>query len=174
VFSIIFTDTFGPTGGWCWLDVYQTNEHKYLVRKLILVFYLVNWFFIILTTFFIFKVIGILKNQSIQSNKNRVILAIYHVLKWFPIIQIICVVPSTINRIYNVLDQPPNFVLMIFQTIFGSIIGLGYLIIYVRIPYVKHALKIFYYKLLKIERTSSDSMINSNDIDVSVSQNPLI
>lgn len=115
-----------------------------------------------------------MKKQVKISNRSKVLLGIYHVLKWFPIAHIICVIPSTINRIYNVLGVPPNYILIVFQTIFGSILGLCYLIIYIRIPYVKHALEIFCFKVFKIERDIINGVINENEIDDNVIQNPLI
>lgn len=137
-------------------------------------FYSVNWFFIILNSFFIFKVIGILKSQSIKSNRSRVLLGVNHAIKWFPIAQIICVIPSTISRIYNVLDKPPNFTLIIFQTIFGSILGVCYLIIYVRIPYVKHALNIFYCKVFNIKRKNTEIVTQNYPLNGSGSYTQLL
>jgi hypothetical protein len=134
----------------------------------------VNWFFIILNAFFIFKVIGILNSQSVKSNRSRVLLGVNNVIKWFPIAQIICVIPSTISRIYNVLDKPPNFTLIIFQTIFGSVLGVCYLIIYVRIPYVKHALNIFYCKVFNIKRENTEIIIQNNQLNCSVNYTQLL
>jgi hypothetical protein len=116
------------------------------VHKLILFYYLVNWFFIILNSFFIFKVIAILR-QSIRNKNNLGLLQTFHKLKWFPIVQIICLIPGTITRIFNILHLQPYFPLVIVQTFFGSFIGVFYLIVYIRLPHVKIALKAFFQRV---------------------------
>lgn len=135
-FSIIFTDTYGPTGGWCWLDVYRKQDTKKLVLKLTLSYYALCWFFIILNSFFIFKVIYILR----EHKKEVVLLEIYHKLKWIPVASVICTVPSTISRVNNIISDEPSFILIMLQAIFGSAMGLFCLIIYIRLPNVKNAI----------------------------------
>jgi len=158
---ILFTDTFGPTGGWCWVDVYRNNQP--LIHKLILFYYCANWFFIILNTFFIFKVICVLNNEDNLTPKRVYLLSVYQILKWFPIVQIICILPSTVNRLFNVFNKQPEFPLLILQTVFGSTIGLGYFLIYLRIPVVKNSLKVFYNKICCKKFFNNDHiMINSN------------
>jgi hypothetical protein len=89
-------------------------------------------------------------------------LSFFNRLKWFPISQIVCMIPSTISRMYSVFDLEPNMVLTISQTIFGSILGVLYFIIYIRIPHVKHSLKVFYYKLIKKENEDLNNIILDN------------
>jgi hypothetical protein len=125
-----------------------------------------NWFFIILNAFFIFKVINILHSNNKRSYSRTVLLQVYHIIKWFPIVQMICIIPSTISRVYNVLDLEANFVLVLLQTIFGSCIGIPYLIIYLNLPEVKECLRVLYNKLFnRLEREISvdyGSDFNSN------------
>jgi hypothetical protein len=87
-------------------------------------------------------------------------------MKWFPIVQILCIIPSTISRIYNVLDLEANFVLVLAQTIFGSFLGIPYLIIYLNLPQVKECMRVLYDKIFnRVEiETSIDygSDANSN------------
>ncbi len=125
-----------------------------------------TWFFIILNAFFIFKVISILHKNNNRSYSRTVLLKVYHVMKWFPIVQILCIIPSTISRIYNVLDLEANFVLVLAQTIFGSFLGIPYLIIYLNLPQVKECMRVLYDKIFnRVEiETSIDygSDANSN------------
>ena len=76
--------------------------------------------------------ISILNSQNNQNQRRKYLLCDYHIFKWFSIVQIICIIPSTINRIFNVIDNEPIFIISLLQTIFGSLIGLGYFIIYIQ------------------------------------------
>ena len=97
----------------------------FLIHKLIMFYYLVTWFFIILNTFFIFKVISILNYQNNLTPRRKFLLSAYHIIKWFSIAQIICIIPSTVRRMFDLLGQQPNYILTMLQTIFGSIEGVA-------------------------------------------------
>ena len=87
-----------------------------MVHKLTIFYYLVTWFFIILNAFFIFKVISILNFQSNLTQRRRFLLSAYHVIKWFSIVQIICIIPSTVRRMCDLLGEQSNFILTMSQT----------------------------------------------------------
>jgi hypothetical protein len=80
---------------------------------------------------------------------------IAHKLKYFPIINIICILPSTVNRIYNVLDLDSNFTLVLLQTIFGSAEGIGYLVVYLMIPQISQSFNFILSR--KFNDTTQDS-----------------
>ena len=143
------------------MDVYRCDETN-IIHKLILFYYITNWFFIILNTFLIYKVISILSNAG---NKSLTLLLIAHKLKYFPIIHIITILPSTVSRVYNLLDLEPNFTLALLQTIFGSAAGIGYLVVYLLIPQVNQSLKFLFERLFNRQDKSQD--INNTSLDIS-------
>ncbi len=80
----------------------------------------------------------------------------YSVMKWYPIIQIICSIPATINRLYDVITKSNSFWLMLIQALFDGIEGLLITIIFLLDPEIKHSLKICFFRILK--RKSEISM----------------
>jgi hypothetical protein len=164
-----FTDTYGPTGGWCWLDVYRCDGTN-LIHKLILFYYVTNWFFIILNSFLIYKVLSIISNSG---KRNYSLLLMANKLKYFPIIHIVCILPSTVSRIYNVFDLESNFILVLFQTIFGSLNGVGYLAIYLMIPQVNNSLKILFNRFKKPEKSQENTGNSSMDLSSEFIENNL-
>lgn len=133
-------------------------------------FYIVHWFFIILNSFFIFKVITILKDNS-NSERNRYFLSVCNVLKFFPIAQICCIIPSTINRFAILFNRGEvefnSFTLNVLQCVFGSITGLFYLIIYIFLPDVKLALSTFCSRVCCHKRISTNKLIKKENLIVS-------
>ncbi len=152
-FRILFTDTYGSSGGWCWIDIYE--DHRPIVNKLVLFYFCIQWFFIILNLFFILKVINIL-NENVTS-RNKYLMKIYSVMKWYPIVQIICSLPATINRLYDIIAKENNFALMITQSIFDSLEGCFITIVFLFSPEIKNSLNICWYKFFSKQRIKRDT-----------------
>src|SRR5690606_37919574 len=74
-----------------------------------------------------------------HSRRSYYVIAIHYKLKWFLVCQFICMIPSTISRVYNIVNKQPNYILQVFQTIFGSISGVLFFIVYCYLPNVKVA-----------------------------------
>ena len=70
------------------------------------------------------------------------------VSKYFPkliaynVVQIVCIIPPSIHRIYYLIVGIENYHLMLFQTIFDSITGLLFAIVYGMNNSVRNELKI--------------------------------
>jgi hypothetical protein len=165
---IIFTETYGDSGGWCWLDMYN-KKGRPIISKLILFYYVVMWFFIILSCFFIFKVIAILREHS-QNSLNKYLVRKYELLKWLPIMQTVTLIPSTINRIFNVVNKRPIFGLMVIQVIFETLQGWTLTIIFILLPEIKHILKTCIWRVFKGSNISKSEQaginyIKTNDIE---------
>lgn len=143
-FRILFTDTYGSSGGWCWIDIYE--DQRAIVYKLVLFYLCIQWFFLILNLFFIYKVIHILKENI--TNKNKYLMKTYSVMKWYPIIQIVCSLPATINRIYDIIVKETNFSLMITQTVFDCIGGCFITTVFLFSPEIKNSLRVCWIKFL--------------------------
>jgi membrane protein CcdC involved in cytochrome C biogenesis len=124
---------------------------------------------VILNSFLIFKIYFVLKDHNYRKGEfgilvkptnfvtNSSFLEMLNILKWFPIFQIISVLPSTINRFYMLIKEKDSFLLSILQTIFGSITGMFYFIVFVNIPIVKITLYVGFKKLKSILKNKNRS-----------------
>jgi hypothetical protein len=56
--------------------------------------------------------------------------------------------------------------MILLQTIFGSILGLGNLIVYLAIPQVKNSLNILFARLFRIETLTKELDIGSTSFDI--------
>lgn len=83
------------------------------------------------------------------NNKNRYLMKVYTVTKWFPIIQMFLFIPSTINRIIAIFDKQPKFALQIVQSILDYSEGIFILIIFILIPDMNNSILICIKKIFK-------------------------
>ena len=111
---------FGQAEIWCWID----SEFKAYQ----LAYYIVTWIIVILNTIFVVLLIWNLK----QLNCNDEMIKRYiNKLKLYPIIQIVSLIPATINRImYYFYDIKNIFWMAVLQIIFDSLTGLIFSIVY--------------------------------------------
>lgn len=96
------------------------------------------------------------------------------IMKWYPICQVICMIPATINRVVNLSNDKHYFVLSLLQAIFDYILGVFICIIFLLSPEIKHSL-IFCFKKIKSARFSKESIdtskTNYNDTSDSFIEN---
>jgi hypothetical protein len=78
------------------------------------------------------------------KNNGQHYFEFYKKIKWFPILQIICAIPSTVNRVFSIFDERPVGVLNIMQAFLGASYGICYLIIFLSLPSVNNAIKQLY------------------------------
>jgi hypothetical protein len=135
IFTIgpFITHSYGQAGVWCWLNTKNLNNYSAWVWSLTI--YIFHWCNIIFNIFAVYKTIRyfnirafeVKEDDKQQANflKNFCIM-----LKFFPIILIICWVPATINRIYLFASKRENAFLYGFHAFFTSLIGFLDAIVY--------------------------------------------
>ena len=126
----LFKD-FGPSGAWCWLDLYNEDK-KDTVTVFLFVSYGIYWIFIITNCYYIIKVIIILRKEH---EDEKMIAEMYtKMFIRYPIVMILCLAPSTINRIvsYSINYECNNLriILYYFQTTIDSSQGFIFAIIF--------------------------------------------
>lgn len=95
---VLYTKSFGDSGGFCWLDL--NNKYKRLfMQKLSINIYACLWFLLLLNIFFIIKIF-VLINKNKNSNKE-----IYNHLLIYPSLMVISAVPGTMYRLYMILNK---------------------------------------------------------------------
>jgi hypothetical protein len=116
-------------------------------KKLIIIFYSFLWFIVTLNIYFFARVICLLKNEL--RDDYDLIYRYIGKLKWFPIVQILSLLPATINKLYYLTSNDKNFPLSIIQALFDGFTGLLFSLLYINHPSVKNALNEFYAKTFK-------------------------
>lgn len=138
---ILFTKIYGDSNGICWLDV-QTEYRLMYIFKMVMMFYLIDWYIIIVNVFFILKIF-IMSRRS-QQNKNE----LYSYIKWYPIVNVLCEAIATINRIYGLLKgKKITFIFSILQVIFDSFEGLVFVCIFLFSPGISQSVVVFWRRI---------------------------
>jgi hypothetical protein len=113
IFTIgpVITNSYGQAGVWCWLNTKDLDNYEAWVWSLTI--YIFHWCNILFNIFAVYKSVKyfnirafeIQTDDQEQANflKNFCIM-----LKFFPIILVICWVPATINRIYLFASKKEN------------------------------------------------------------------
>lgn len=134
---LYWTDTYGISGAWCWVDLTRDDSKTFVV---ILVFYSLVWFLILLNCVFVVKLI-IMLNNELRTDKEK-LKKYTNKLIWYPVIQIICLLPATVNRIIFLINPTNNTpTLDIIQAAFDSMTGFMFAIVYGFNPSVKESIK---------------------------------
>mmetsp|Transcript_37797 Transcript_37797/g.118387 ORF Transcript_37797/g.118387 Transcript_37797/m.118387 type:complete len:364 (-) Transcript_37797:64-1155(-) len=120
------TDSYGQTGGWCWIKTTDKEEGDVGTVWRFVTFYLVLWVCIIVDVYLMVEVARYVRRIVDLSGGNlgestKKVLATVERLKYYPCILIVCWVPGTINRIHNTIHPTdPVFALAIIQVLFRS------------------------------------------------------
>lgn len=134
---ILFTKIYGDSNGICWIDV-RTEDRVQFIFKMVMMFYLIDWYIIIVNVFFILKIF-IMSRRS-QQNKNE----LYSYIKWYPIVNVLCEAIATINRIYGLFNgKKITFIFSILQVIFDSFEGLVFVCIFLSSPGISQSVIVF-------------------------------
>lgn len=70
-------------------------------------------------------------------------------MKWYPIVQILCWIPGTINRILVLSDKNEMFFMLVLQTIFDSLVGFFTMLVFMTSPENKHSILICCKKIFR-------------------------
>jgi hypothetical protein len=162
-FLPLITQSYGYAGAWCWLNTKDLEDTNAWIWSLCI--YIFHWSNIIFSIFAVFKSIRYFKirafevvedNQE-QSNflKNFCI-----VLKFFPIILIICWVPATINRIYLFATGIENTFLYTIHAFFTSMLGFLNALVYSY--YYKSHLKSCLMAKVEVKEENNQMEIDNN------------
>jgi heme/copper-type cytochrome/quinol oxidase subunit 2 len=127
------SDSYGPAGAWCWLNTQDLSDDAAWAWSLLI--YIFSWMNIAFNIFAVWKSINYFKirafeikeDDQVQSNFLRNFCI---VLKFFPIILVICWFFPTVNRIYSYAAQKENMFLYTMQGITGSLMGFFNAIVY--------------------------------------------
>ena len=122
----LITGSYGPAGAWCWMNLRDNSDNISLTWAIII--YVFHWLNIIFNFIAIVKSIQYFNIRAFeikeQNEKESNFLRNYCiVLKFFPIILIICWLPATNNRLYNFITDDENVVLYSFHAFFSSFQG---------------------------------------------------
>ncbi len=109
----------------CWI---ATQANTSTTKTLTTIYYCFTWLIILLNTFFVVKVILLLKKE-LRSERDLVD-KYTRKLRLYPLVQIVSYIPATVNRIYNLSSGRDNFSLMMIQIIFDSLTGLMFSVVY--------------------------------------------
>jgi hypothetical protein len=137
-FIIYITDTYGNLDLWCWIASDTSTG-----RKLVITYYAFNWVIFIINSYFILMLILTLRKHMIYSNNIvREYLQFSKHAIYFPIAQVLSMIPGTINKILILSNIVVPYYLNFFQILFSSIIGLVFSILFLTIPEVKEIFKL--------------------------------
>jgi hypothetical protein len=135
---------------WCWLDLEE--DKGYIVS---ICYYSLCWALIALNCFFICRVAFVL-NKELKN--DRVLVGKYvSKLKWYPLVQMLSLTPSTIAGIYLLGNNENDFYLVLLKSIFDSLTGLMFSIVYGFNPAVKSALSELWQKLTGRSKNRKES-----------------
>lgn len=146
----LLIDIYGISGFWCYIKA--DTEAKYKV------FFVVNfaliWFCILANVVFYVIVIrfikqNVLEDESHVSRKKY----IYSLISYF-LIQIICVMPATINRVYQLTQGKRIAFLDYTQSVFDCSQGLAYSVVYGLNPTVKESIKVGFQRFFRRRESS--------------------
>jgi len=141
------------------------NGYPNTIPNILFIFYYsFAWVMIIINCFFFFKVITKVRREVNHASDLDLVQKVTSKLKWYPIIQIICLIPGTINRTYDMLTDEQSFELTLIQAIFDYLSGFLFAIVYGLNPSLKNAIyKCIRFCCCKKTRTS----FLSEDLNVS-------
>lgn len=151
---------FGQAGIWCWIK--SGKDDKYIYYQI--AYYILTWIIVLLNTLFVILLIWNLR----QLNCNDEIITRYvNKLKLYPIIQIISLIPATINRIISLSSENKHFFcLMVFQVIFDSLTGLIFSIVYGFNPNVRKLIHDYFTGIFSKKKELKENENNNlNDSD---------
>ena len=104
-----------------------------------------------------------------SQSKNE----LYSYINWYPIVNVICDVAATVNRIYGLFDgKDLIFVLSIIQAVFDSLQGLVFMIIFLMSPGISQSIVVFCRRLFNKKLDLQSSLLtNDSSNNVSYSSN---
>lgn len=123
------TNSYGKAQGICWISA---SGEDYLLGTIwrFISFYIPFWVVVICNVAIYIKIIHKIRNNSVTECRigaEEMVLK----LKLYPIIAVAAMLPSTINRLYDIFSpNDSNFVLALISSIFAPCLGLADAIVY--------------------------------------------
>jgi hypothetical protein len=90
-----FSDMIGPSGNWCWINTSEQDTKAYVY---VMIVYGIMWLMFFISVFLIVKVVHFLRNLYISQNEKELIIKYTSKLRIFPLIQMLTLIPCTIQR----------------------------------------------------------------------------
>jgi hypothetical protein len=90
----------GPSGNWCWVKINEKIQDG-TGYTYVMIFYGIMWLLFFISVFFICKVVHFLNNLYISEDEKELIYKYTSRLRIFPLIQMLTLIPCTINRTLN-------------------------------------------------------------------------
>ena len=142
-FGPLITNSYGPSGAWCWININDRNDYKASIWSITL--YIVHLIHIIFNLVAIIKCIHYFEIRALEiqeenKEESNFLRDYCIVLKFFPIILILCFIPASINRAYNFFYKIDNIVLNCIHSLIESMQGFLDSIVYSY--YYRHLFKI--------------------------------
>ena len=78
--------------------------------------------------------------SKLAENKNNI--ELYGYIKWYPILNVICELIATVNRVYELLTESNNKILPIIQAVTDSSEGFFFMIIFLTSPGISQSLAV--------------------------------
>jgi hypothetical protein len=159
----LITESYGPAGAWCWMNTQNLGNHAAWVWALII--YIFTWVNIIFNIYAVVKTINYFEIRAFETREEgnkkeyNFLKNFCIVLKFFPMILIVCWIFPTINRIYTFFSHHQNIYLYSLHIFFSSSTGFMNSLVYS-----------YYYRNL-IPCLSCFNSGNSDTEDVSNSNN---
>jgi hypothetical protein len=113
------------------------------------------WIILSLNIYFVARLVCLLRKEL--QDDEELINRYTSKLKWYPLIQIISLLPATISRLYYLATRDNNFYLVLIQCIFDSLTGLMFSLVYGFNPSVRAALVELCRKFAGTYRTRTES-----------------
>jgi len=159
----LFLNILGFSGFWCYVKLCDEIKHK--------IFFVFNfvfiWICILLNFIFYCKVINFIKiNFSGSEEDSQDKKYIYSLISYF-LIQILCIMPATVNRMYQLFTNERMNFLDYLQSIFDCSQGLAYSIVYGFNPTLRESIKITFKKFFVRDKLT-DKLINRKETSDSV------
>jgi cAMP receptor-like G-protein coupled receptor len=130
----LMTDSYGPAGIWCWIDLSQLDTYSY---TWIIIFYLFNWgniiysiYALISTSMYFSKRQAEIGNDSEKIREAKYLRKYIFILRIFPLILIITRLSGTMNRLYSMIQDEDSFFLFAFHSTVFSLVGFFNSLIY--------------------------------------------
>ena len=147
IFTIIplFNNSYGPAGAWCWLNTKNLDNTMAWLWSLFI--YIFNWVNIIFNIFAVSKSLIYFKVRTFELKEDKLeevnfLKNFCIVLKFFPIILIICWLPATVNRLYLFASGDENTFLYTIHAFFSSLTGFLNCLVYSY--YYKNLIKMWF------------------------------
>lgn len=157
-------DYLGPSGKWCWINSITNNPFAIAYGWFI---YAILWSSIISGCVITFLVIRFLC-RTYSGQKYVIVSRFVTKLITYPLIQIICWLPATLNRLVFELSGSYNLYLQLFALVFVLSQGLAYAFVYGFNPQVRSAVYATFCKKRKEKVSSIIDYRTSNGSFISI------